>query len=82
MTEKPFNTKETIATYNDSKEMQEEFPTLYSYLLYVSGGDMSLFDNVIEVHKARQNHLQVEMRDIDNIIREKELTNKSEELQT
>ena len=78
----PFNTKETIATYDDSKEMQEEFPTLYSYLLYVSGGDMSLFDNVIEVHKARQGHLQAEMRDIDNIIREQELTNKSEEIQT
>ena len=78
----PFNTKETIATYNDSKEMQEEFPTLYNYLLYVSGGDMSLFDNVIEVHNARKNHLQIEIMGIDSFIREKELTNKSEEIQT
>jgi hypothetical protein len=40
------NTSVEIETYNQSTYIQQEYKSLYMYLLYVCGGDLSLFDNL------------------------------------
>jgi len=39
------NTQKLIEDFNNNESLKKEFHTLYLYLLYVCGGDFSLFDN-------------------------------------
>lgn len=52
------NTQKLIEEYKIIK-VNEEFPTLYDYALYVCGGDFTSFDNTnllaIEIHQDEQN---------------------------
>jgi hypothetical protein len=40
------NTQKQIDDFNESEEIQDQFKSLYMYLLYVCGGDFSSFDNL------------------------------------